>query len=1325
MSNLFPLMAAAGNVTTGADTDADFENTVLLINGDGAADGGQNNTFLDTSGNGHAITRNGNVTQGSFSPFAKDDGKWGNYFDGTGQNLSFADDATFELGSGDFTIECWVYLEAYSGENGEGFITKWSAGQLAYYLGTTNSTNTHELTFAWTTNGSTIQKIESNYVPPLNEWHHYAVSRNSNEVRLYVDGVLKGSNLSFTDTIYSGSSPVAIAINNGFSSTWDVNGYISNARIVKGTGLYSTAFTPPTTPLTAVSGTSLLTCQSNRFVDNSSNAHSITVTGTPKVTTFSPFPETTAYTRSTVNQGAMEFDGSGDYLTVPNNTDLILGTGDCTIECWVYPLAVNASNANPILNKLNGASNNGWLLGMSNTGLWQFSTGSNVIVRAGTVVLNTWTHLAAVRESGTTTLYVNGVSVGTTASVFDFTDTVDLFVGFNSSFVAVNAYVSNARIIKGTAVYTADFTVPTEPLTAITNTSLLTCQAAGAVDNSSNAHTITVNGDAKQSVFVPFGERSVEFDGVDDYLSVSNSGGEFSVTSSFSVEAWFYMTEAPTNGTTGAHCIISHWDGSSDPRAWFIDTSNNLDFRVFVYDSGGSAVVSQTGVGSFSLNQWTHVALTWDGSSYRFFVDGSLIFTTSSSTAPNPATSKNVIIGHNTNTHYFPGYISNVRITVDNGAQYTADFAPPTEPLTAITGTQLLTCQNSVFQDNSGNAHAITVNGNPQASNNLPFGERSVYFDGTGDYLNTSSGSGAFEFSGDFTIEAWVQTSVYSTDTAWRRIWSNGADSSTSIQLLFPNASSLAVRSNSNLITGSTVVADGSWHHVAVTREGSSLKLFVDGTQDGSTVTTSQVFNYSDTFVIGRYYSGNGHFNGNISNARVVKGTAVYTADFTVPTEPLTAITNTSLLTCQDAVFQDNSGNAHAITVNGNAEASTNIPFAPTITYGVQQYLDDAYTVANRGGSGYFDGTGDYLSVPNSSDFTMGDGDFTLEAWIYPTASGTNGAIFDYSSSTTATSAFDLRTAGTTARIYVRIGGSVYNASNNNATLHQWHHIAAVRNGTSLKVYIDGKGGTSTTISGSLNSTSDPLSIGEIAGTYYYPGYISDARIIKGTALYTSDFEPPTAPLAPVSGTSLLCNFTNASIIDRTGSNVLETVGNAQVDTTTFKYGTGSLEFDGTGDYLVTTSNEAFNFGTTEDFTIECWAQYDGTSNTGIWQTSSTPGPEGSQQLGLVWYQDKIYSIIKASGTNTGSPTVSANTWYHLAVVRYNGTTNVYLDGTSIKSVSDTYNYTGRPYFVIGGYSTTSYLMNGYIDDFRITKGIARYTANFTPPTKALPVIGV
>ena len=133
---------------------------------------------------------------------------------------------------------------------------------------------------------------------------------------MYVDGVSRGTGTDTTN--YTSTSGTWYVGQNDVANSNYLIGYLSNLRIVKGTAVYTTAFTPPTAPLTAISNTSLLTCQSDRFRDNSGNSVGLGIGGNTKVTPFSPFPSTTAYD-SAVNSGSGYFDGSGDYLTAPAN----------------------------------------------------------------------------------------------------------------------------------------------------------------------------------------------------------------------------------------------------------------------------------------------------------------------------------------------------------------------------------------------------------------------------------------------------------------------------------------------------------------------------------------------------------------------------------------------------------------------------------------------------------------------------------------------------------------------------------------------------------------------------------------------------------------------------------------------------------------------------------------------------------------------------------------------------------------------------------------------------------------------------------------------
>ena len=191
--------------------------------------------------------------------------------------------------------------------------------------------------------------------------------------------------------------------------------------------------------------------------------------------------------------------------------------------------------------------------------------------------------------------------------------------------------------------------------------------------------------------------------------------------------------------------------------------------------------------------------------------------------------------------------------------------------------------------------------------------------------------------------------------------------------------------------------------------------------------------------------------------------------------------------------------------------------------------------------------------------------------------------------------------------------------------------------------------------------------------------------------------------------------------------------GNSQISTAQSKFGESSAYFDGTGDYLSTNSSNDFAFGT-GDFTVEFWIYSSDVSSAtqrGFLQTSDTSGGlKTSYTSGIIINQgaNNVGSSLNGgisvniAGTNIGSSTsvITTNTWYHIALVRNSGTSTLYVNGTSVGSGTTTGNCSGT-YLSIGGYYNTSYLYQGYLDELRITKGVARYTNNFTPQTSEFP----
>ena len=622
--------------------------------------------------------------------------------------------------------------------------------------------------------------------------------------------------------------------------------------------------------------------------------------------------------------------------------------------------------------------------------------------------------------------------------------------------------------------------------------------------------------------------------------------------------------------------------------------------------------------------------------------------------------------------------------------------------------------QNNSFVDGSTNNFTITRNGNTTQGTFSPYGDNwANFFDGTDDYLSIADNANLRAGAGTFTIEAWIYRNATG---AAHTIYAKGG-ASTGIVLQVTSTNVLRFTHTTTNIDSTGTISLATWTHVAVVREGTGTnetKLYINGTQDGAG-TVSTDFTQTEEVRIGTDRSAAADFNGYISNLRFVKGTAVYTGAFTVPTAPLIAISNTQLLTCKSNRFRDESANAFTITRNNNATVQRFSPFSPTA----------AYAAGTIGGSGYFDGTGDCLVTPADTAFQLGTGDFSVELWYYATTSATSGrALFGIGND--ASGAIQLMTKWPFGgqpdnRLLLNATAGPQVATDTVFAVNSWNHIALSRASGTVSIYLNGTrvGNGSFT----QNITANQLVIGRshtAKDQEYVAGYISNFRLVKGTALYSgTTITVPTTPLTAITDTQLLCIFTNAAILDNAMMAVPETVGNAQIDTTTKKFGTGSLEFDGTGDWLLVPDSPDQRLGT-GNFTIECWLYLSATG------TARGVVGKGTSTTGWLLSTNTSNAVVFTYGTSTitSTGTLSGTTWYHIAVVREGTGTNqtkIYIGGTNdgTGTVSTDFTQTNAGY--VGANRTGGDPMNGYIDDLRITKGVARYTANFTAPTAAFP----
>ena len=669
-----------------AVTDPYFMYNSLLLTGDGT-NNSQNNTFLDSSTNNFAITRAGNTTQGTFSPYGAN---WSNYLGGVGNYFQTpASSASTIVGTlsntANLTIECWIYPTAYnSSANFPGLIgdmnatfenNNWSWG----------ITNTGTLMVYWNVSGTQLRATTSNAVS-LNTWTHIALNVAAGAITMYINGVAQ--NLSGTTTLSTPSGSNGYLVigqwNNGSGGTGGTShglytGYISNLRVVKAS-TYTSGFTPSTVPLTAIANTSLLYCQSNRFKDNSSNAFALTVSGTPTVQVFSPFEPSAAYSTSTIG-GSGYFDGTGDYVYAAANAAFNIGSNAASVEMWCY-----STNAGVVVmcGQNGGPYSSIRILQYTN---YAYTVSDDTIRDTGIpVILNAWTHLVVTITGGTARMFVNGVLRNVATGLGSVRIQGDSYVigseegianyyqGYMTDFRFVNGSIPTAYQTSSVTTGTTVFTPPTAPLTAVANTSLLLNYTnGGIIDNAMLNDSETMGGAKISTTQSKFGGSSMAFDGTGDYLTVPSTPN-LAFGGNFTVETWLYLTSAPTG--SNAMYVCDFRNGSTSNFGFgVIASGGNTKPYMFV----GSGPIEVTCATSLSLNTWYHIAMVRSGSTVTYYLNGVSDGTMTTSFSQG-ATGMTIGARYTGASEYVAGYIDDLRIT-KGYARYTANFTPPTAAL--------------------------------------------------------------------------------------------------------------------------------------------------------------------------------------------------------------------------------------------------------------------------------------------------------------------------------------------------------------------------------------------------------------------------------------------------------------------------------------------------------------------------------------------------------------------------------------------------------------------------------------------------------------------
>lgn len=410
------------------------------------------------------------------------------------------------------------------------------------------------------------------------------------------------------------------------------------------------------------------------------------------------------------------------------------------------------------------------------------------------------------------------------------------------------------------------------------------------------------------------------------------------------------------------------------------------------------------------------------------------------------------------------------------------------------------------------------------------FGNSSLLLDANGDYLKINSSYNSYFTLDDFTIEAW---GYQTTNTGFQCILSNWEHG-----FIFAAVSGNTLRMyiNSSLVVDATglTFAEDTWHHLAATRSGSDVKVFLNGTQVGSTGTNNTTFNLNDFTGVGINVNNspvnnpNGYWDGHLDELRV-SSVARYTSNFTVPSTAFVNDSDTVLLMHMDGFAGDD-------TFLDDTGVRTYV--SPDFLYVANSIEGEYDTSQKKFGTSSWYNKDEYTALQlHQTDWSdgVGTGEFTIEMWVRRETKSDNTDYWLVNANNNETGLYYDVSANSlkfsTEGIDRITGGSL--------NTNTWYHVAVTRDSSNnTKLFINGTQSGSTTTANDRNwaNVNYWAFFGDTAGDSGFKGHIDEMRI-STVARYTSNFTAPSAAFTNDADTILLYHFegtngTSTSIID-------------------------------------------------------------------------------------------------------------------------------------------------------------------------------------------------
>lgn len=1253
-------------------------------------------------------------------------------FNGSSQYISVPNNSSLNPTTG-LTIEAWIKPTDIANNTNYNIVAKQDWGnKLGYRLAISGyGCNTNCLFFGV---GDGTNRTE--YVPNgvnLNDtgnWHHVVGVFSSGTLKVYVDGVLRGTTTTPVNTISNTSSLLAIARHSAGSEFFP--GFIDDVRVylyarsdnqvkvdynTRGSGFSS-----------VVLGAKDQSALSNGLVgywkmDTATGSSELDSSGNGLTASLN---NSTSWTTGKFGSAGSTDNTNSDRMVVSSAPNL---TSEWTASAWFqYPLATTGGSWWTLFR--GGGSvgadhqvlirRSDYLLGMydNDTGTGFHSTGF-----AMNTLSNGWHHLATVGSGTTQKFYIDGQYVGST----DKKSTSGIYSIGNCSCDGQNWGKFDEVRVYNRALSTSEisqlYNYAPGPI-AYYNFE----ENSGSTlnDISGNGHNGTWNGTGSHYGNGKYGHAG-KFNGIDDWVNI----GTLNVTQDSTVEAWVYPEDT---GTTGAYGIMGN---SQAKRITWSGTS----FQYFINNNSWTPTYrTVTQSGTSPLNRWYHVTGVRDSQSgtLKIYINGVLSNTTTGTPTDAVPNYGWTIVKRDSNTG-FKGYIDEVKVYnyPRTPGQIVQDMNGG-HPL----GGSPVGSQTVYYKMDEGTGTSLrdtgpnNINGTITSCSWTTSGKngRSIDCNGGG-YVNLGSNT-AFN-TPSFTYTTWIKTGTLNPGTGNANIilgkesyTNNGFRSGlTSAGLVSFWTSQSGGDFN---VTSTKAINDGNWHHLAFTYDDatSTFTMYIDGVKNGST-TGSYVVGTPGLYINGGI-GGITRSNSSFDDFKVYSS-ALSADEIKIDYNQNSALSLGAVSTESDGKTPSNSL-SRAYCVPGDTATCSPPSGEWNLNEGRGTTANDmsgndntatlnavSWTQGHSGSALSFNGTTSYTSAPTSSSIDMTTNDFTLAAWVKTTSSNQQRIISKRSSGGLGYEMLLLSTGK--VDFYIGDAGGFTFGGLNNTSVNdgKWHLIEIVFNRSGNAVsYIDGKQDASKSIStrnGSISSSVN-LFFGRysVSSSQFFTGSIDQVQIYdyartasqvawdynQGKPVASYDFDECQGSVLH----DLM--YGNNGTITIGGSGTQTSTGTCQSASTAWGNGaTGkfnnSLNFDGTDDYFEISQPAIPTSPNT--FTISGWIKPSAQDGFII-----TPNSNGIDQY--VLYDVDAHRIgvqvATSSDTNIGTyytsnNAVPASTWTHFAVAINDRDVKIYINGRLNKSLTHGFDIGGwAGNWRIGQRGNSTFWYAGQIDQLQI-----------------------